>query len=148
MAVTRFGFSAKKLAPDFKRLSPLARLRELPRQNFPALMQAMVLLPLFGAAVYFICRDRFAEYLRSAARRRGNGSARRWAASLDRAAVERRGRLHGVRRRSIWSGSGAGIAQDLRMSQQEIRDEFKETEGNPQMKMRIRRLLRDRSAAT
>jgi flagellar biosynthesis protein FlhB len=34
--------------------------------------------------------------------------------------------------------------QDLRMSRQEIRDEFKETEGNPQMKMRIRRLVRDR----
>ena len=28
----------------------------------PALLQAMVLIPLFGAAVYFICRDRFAEY--------------------------------------------------------------------------------------
>ncbi|MBI2679538.1 MAG: EscU/YscU/HrcU family type III secretion system export apparatus switch protein [Candidatus Solibacter usitatus] len=62
MAVTRFGLSASKLTPDFKRLSPLARLKELPRQNFPALIQAMVLIPVFGAAVYFICRDRFAEY--------------------------------------------------------------------------------------
>jgi len=34
--------------------------------------------------------------------------------------------------------------RDLRMSHQEIREEFKETEGNPQMKMRIRRMLRDR----
>ena len=31
---------------------------------------------------------------------------------------------------------------DLRMSRQEIRDEFKQTEGNPQVKMRIRRLQR------
>jgi flagellar biosynthesis protein FlhB len=30
------------------------------------------------------------------------------------------------------------------MSRHDIREEFKETEGNPQMKMRIRRLLRDR----
>ncbi len=30
------------------------------------------------------------------------------------------------------------------MSRQEVREEFKETEGNPQMKTRIRRLLRDR----
>src|SRR2546423_983630 len=39
MTATKFGVSAKKLAPDFKRLSPLDRLRELPRQNFPALIQ-------------------------------------------------------------------------------------------------------------
>ena len=33
--------------------------------------------------------------------------------------------------------------KDLRMSKQEIRDEVKETEGNPQMKARIRRIQRD-----
>ena len=32
---------------------------------------------------------------------------------------------------------------DLRMSKQEIRDEMKENEGNPQMKVRIRRLQRE-----
>jgi flagellar biosynthetic protein FlhB len=35
-------------------------------------------------------------------------------------------------------------SKGLRMSKQEIRDEFKETEGNPQMKSRIRRIQRDR----
>jgi len=30
------------------------------------------------------------------------------------------------------------------MSRQEVREEFKESESNPQMKMRIRRLMRDR----
>jgi flagellar biosynthesis protein FlhB len=35
-------------------------------------------------------------------------------------------------------------SRDMRMSRHDIREEFKETEGNPQMKMRIRRLLRDR----
>ena len=34
--------------------------------------------------------------------------------------------------------------RDLRMSKQEIREEMKELEGNPQMKARIRRLQRDR----
>ena len=33
--------------------------------------------------------------------------------------------------------------QDLKMSKQEIRDEYKELEGNPMMKQRIRRLRRD-----
>jgi len=34
--------------------------------------------------------------------------------------------------------------KDLRMSKQEIRDELKESEGNPQIKSRIRRIQRDR----
>ena len=35
--------------------------------------------------------------------------------------------------------------QDLRMSKQEIREEMKDVEGNPQMKSRIRRIQRDRA---
>ena len=35
--------------------------------------------------------------------------------------------------------------RDLRMSKQEIKDEMKEMEGNPQMKARIRRIQRDRA---
>ena len=142
MAVTRFGLSATKLAPDIKRLSPLSKLRELPRQNFPALMQAMVLIPLFGATVYFICRDRFAEYF-----------------VLPLEGVES-GALQVVSSLSslLWKGASVFLlfglvdlvrqrrryAQDLKMSRQDVREEFKETEGNPQMKQRIRRLMRDR----
>src|SRR6185369_11804006 len=33
--------------------------------------------------------------------------------------------------------------KDLRMSKQEIQEEVKESEGNPQVKMRIRRIQRD-----
>src|SRR5579864_22060 len=142
LAVTRFGVSTKKLAPDVGRLSPLARLRELPRQNLPALIQAMVLLPLFGAAVYFICRNRFAEYF-----------------VLPLEGVETGVRQVGDSLATLlWNGAGVFMLfgsidlvrqrmryrRDLRMSRQEIRDEFKETEGNPQMKMRIRRIVRDR----
>src|SRR5580698_9842817 len=39
LVTTRFGFSLKKLAPDPGRLSPAAKLRELPRQNMAALLQ-------------------------------------------------------------------------------------------------------------
>jgi len=35
------------------------------------------------------------------------------------------------------------FAKKMRMSKQEVREELKETEGNPQIKMRIRRLQRD-----
>jgi flagellar biosynthetic protein FlhB len=36
-------------------------------------------------------------------------------------------------------------AAQLRMTKQEVREEAKDTDGNPQMKMRIRRLMRERS---
>ncbi len=47
----------------------------------------------------------------------------------------------------LWSGidyllQRQKLASDLRMSKQELRDEYKETEGNPTMKMRVRRLQR------
>jgi flagellar biosynthetic protein FlhB len=47
----------------------------------------------------------------------------------------------------LWSGMDyllqrQKLASDLRMSKQELRDEYKETEGNPTMKSRVRRLQR------
>jgi flagellar biosynthesis protein FlhB len=63
LVTTRFGFSLKKLAPDLSRLNPGARLRELPRQNLPALVQAAVLLPVFLWAVYVVARDRLEAFL-------------------------------------------------------------------------------------
>ena len=140
--VTRFGLSLKKISPDFKRLSALSRLRELPRQNIPAFIQALVMLPLFGAAVYYISRDHFAENF-----------------ALPLEGVELGARQVGASLITLlWRGAGLFMlfgsielvrmrrrySQDLRMSRQDIKEEFKETEGNPQMKMRIRRIMRDR----
>ena len=36
LLVTRLGVSLQKLSPDPKRLNPLSRIRELPKQNLPA----------------------------------------------------------------------------------------------------------------
>ncbi len=63
LGVTRMGVSLKKLAPNFQRLNPLSKLRELPRQNLPSLLQAVIMIPVFGAAVYFLVKDDFQSYL-------------------------------------------------------------------------------------
>jgi flagellar biosynthetic protein FlhB len=139
--VTRLGVSLKKLAPDPKRLNPANRLRELPRQNIPALLQALVMLPVFGSAVYFLVRDDFQGFLSLPLKSVTAGAAQvgasiqtlLWKASfvfLAFGAVD----LFRQKRR---------YQQDLRMSKQEIRDELKEVEGSPLMKQRIRRLRRD-----
>lgn len=139
--VTRLGVSLKKVAPDFKRLNPLARLRELPRQNLPALAQASVMLPVFAWVIYLLVRDDFDGFL----------SLPLKSASVGAAQVG--GAIHNL----LWKASGVFLVfgavdllrqkrryqRDLKMSKQEIRDEIKEIEGSPLMKSRIRRLRRD-----
>ena len=139
--VTRLGVSLKKLAPDPQRLNPAARLRQLPRQNIPALLQALVMLPVFGSAVYSLVRGNFETFLTLPLKSVATGAAQvgasiqtlLWKASfvfLVFGAVD----LFRQKRR---------YQQDLRMTKQEIRDELKEVEGSPLMKQRIRRLRRD-----
>ena len=63
LVVTGFGVSLKKMTPDWKRLDPLARLRQLPKQNLPALVQAALMIPIFGAAVYYLVMDNLTAFL-------------------------------------------------------------------------------------
>jgi flagellar biosynthesis protein FlhB len=138
---TRLGISLTKLAPDLKRMNPISRLKELPRRNLPAFLQALVLLPLFGFAVWAIAKENIDVYARLPL-----ASAQAGSQQLANSLVTLLWRagslflLFGIvdlfrqRRR---------FARDLRMTKQEIRDEVKETEGNPLIKQRIRRLQRD-----
>ena len=143
LITTQFGFSFKKLAPDLGRLNPAAKLRELPRQNLPALLQAVVLLPLFLWAVYVVARDHLEAFVALPL-----GSVEGGFALLTRSLMT-----------LLWKAAGVFLVfgvvdlyrqlqrhrRDLRMSKQEIKDEMKEMEGNPQMKARIRRIQRDRA---
>ncbi len=141
LAATKMGLSLQKVAPDFKRLNPLRKLRELPRQNLPSVVQAAVLIPMFGYAVYVIVRDSYETFFH-----------------LPLMGVEAGARLVGASiQQLLWKASAVflffGLVdfarqrrrynEDLRMSRQEVRDEAKESEGSPQIKQRIRRLQRD-----
>ncbi len=141
LLATRFGFSLKKLSPDFKRMNPMTKLRELPKQNIPALVQALLLLPVFGGAVYWIVKDRVDEYF-----------------LLPLGSVEGGAAVIGASLKNLlWKGAGVFIVfglvnlfrqqrrytKDMMMSRQEIKDESKDNDGNPQVKQRIRRLQRD-----
>lgn len=141
LAMTRMGFSLKRLAPDFKRLNPASRLGETFRQNRWALVRALVLLPLASLAIYCVARDNFAGYLRMPL----SGPAQGIRLLADS--------LMGL----LWKASAVFLAlglvdmmrqkrrytADLRMSRHEIREEAKELEGNPHVKLRIRRLQRE-----
>ena len=139
--VTRFGVSLHKVAPDFSRLSPLSRLRDLPKQNVPAFFQAAVMLPVFTASVYYLVRDNFTLFLTLPLQSTLTG------------AVAVGHTLESL----LWKASALFLIfgfvdlfrqkrryqQDLRMSKQEVRDELREVEGSQIMKARIRRIRRD-----
>jgi len=141
LITTQMGLSVSRLAPDFARLNPLKRLQELPRQNLPLLAQAIVFLPFFAATVYTLARNQLPTYMRLPLMGAEPG-ARTVANSI-----------LGL----LWKAAGLFILlgavdlfrqrrrflKDMRMSKQEIREESKDVEGNPQIKMRIRRMQRD-----
>ncbi len=143
LITTRFGLSLKKLAPEVGRLNPLSKLKELPRQNLPALLQGLVLIPVFLWAVYAIARDHIESFLTLPLR------------SVESAFEFVGGSLMGL----FWKAAALFLVfgavdlyrqmrrhkQDLRMTKQEIKEEVKDMEGNPQMKARIRRIQRDRA---
>jgi flagellar biosynthetic protein FlhB len=139
--VTGFGFSAGKLTPDFARLNPASRLSRMPQQNVMSAMQGIVLLPLFLYTVYIVLAEHTAEFL-----------------SIPLGSVESGALQVGLVIRDVMQKAAAAFVvlgaidlfrqkrrhnQEMRMSKQEVRDEHKEAEGNPQIKQRIRRLQRD-----
>jgi flagellar biosynthetic protein FlhB len=143
LATTRFGFSWSRLAPDLARFNPVSKLAELPRNNFPQVVQALLLIPLFLGAVYSLVRDRLEGFL-----------------ALPLASAESGARfLNATLMDLFWKAAVVFVVfgsvdlfrqlrrhkRDLRMSKQEIKEEFKELEGNPQMKAKIRRIQRDRA---
>jgi flagellar biosynthetic protein FlhB len=141
LGVTRLGVSLKKLSPDPKRLNPMSRLRELPKQNMSALVQAAVMLPVFTLTVYSLLKDNFGNYMAlplesvtaGSAQVAGSIQSLLWKAS---AVFVVFGAVDLLRQQKRYS-------QGLKMSKQDIRDEMKEVEGSPLMKQRIRRIRRD-----
>src|SRR5262245_19430131 len=102
------------------------KVRELPKRNFPALMQAVVMIPVFGLAIYYLVKDDFAGYLSLSLKSLPAGSAQ-VASSMESL---------------LWKASSLFVVfgfvdllrqqrrytKELRMSKQEIRDEVKEVE--------------------
>jgi flagellar biosynthetic protein FlhB len=141
LATTKMGISISKLTPDFKRLDPMKKISSLPGQNVPMLLQALFLLPIIGAAVYFEATENLGSFLELP-----------WMAAQSGAL--RVGSIIGT---LMWRAAGLFLVvgfvdliwqrrrymKQLRMSKQDLREESKEQEGNPHIKMRIRRLRRD-----
>jgi flagellar biosynthetic protein FlhB len=141
LATTGLGVSLSKLAPDVKRLDFLSRIKNLPGQNGPPFLQALALLPLIGLVVYHEIAGNLDAFLTLPWMSPQAGTLL-LAASV-KTLLWRVGALFLVAGLIDLFWQRRRYTRQLRMTKQEVREEAKEQQGNPQIKMRIRRIQRD-----
>ncbi|MDX2179288.1 MAG: EscU/YscU/HrcU family type III secretion system export apparatus switch protein [Bryobacteraceae bacterium] len=141
LGMTGFGIAGSKIAPDIERLNSLSRLKEMPSQNAVSALQSLALLAVFAGVLWMEMGEWIPAMLRLPLQ------------SLPTAFAVVGETLGDLLRKAtlIFAVLGAidlfrqrnRYFKGLRMSKQEIRDESKESEGNPMLKQRIRKLQRD-----
>src|SRR5665213_3050024 len=63
LAVTKMGFSFKKLMPDFSRLNPAGKIKNMATQGPAAVGQAAAMLIVFSATIYLIAKQNAEVFL-------------------------------------------------------------------------------------
>ena len=141
LAITQMGFSLKKLTPDLKRFNPMSRLKDMPGQNFKGVMEGLLLIVALGLAINAYYQANEETLLRLPFQPVVHGSME-----------------IGVMLQSLlWKASGLFVVfgavdlfrnyrkhmSSLKMSKEEIKQEYKQNEGDPQVRGRIKRLRRD-----
>lgn len=143
MTVSGLGMNLTKLGPNLARLNPLSRIKEMPRQNLSSCIQAAALLPVFLMALVLLAENHVTLLF---------GLSQQSVAGLALS-------IGGVFRELLWKAvlvflvvglidwfrQQSRYTKQLMMSKQEVKDEHKESEGNPQVKGKLRRMQRDMS---
>jgi flagellar biosynthetic protein FlhB len=141
LGTTKLGISVEKLMPDIKRLNPLKKLTSLPSQNLPIFLQALLLLPLVGAVVYYEASENLDSFLELP-----------WMGAQPAIA-----RIGSVIETLLWRAvmlfllvgicdllwQRSRYMKQLKMSKHEVKQEGKEQQSSPHIKQKIRRLQRD-----
>ena len=141
LAMTRLGFSLNKLTPQIRNFNPMGRLSGLPMQNLKSVAEAVFLIFTLTITVNSLYQDQASLFLRIPFQ------------SLVVTVSQIASAIDGL----LWKAAllfalfgSVDIAfqykrhmSKLKMTKQEVRDEHKRSEGDPQMKMRIRRMRRE-----
>lgn len=143
MATTQFGFATANLAPQLSRLSPMGRLKDYPAQAMRQLGQALVVLTLASLALYALAIHSYPVILswgRGGVASGLNGLASTAGDLLQKGAV-----VFAVLGLIDVARAYRRYHHDMMMTKQEIKEEMKDAEGNPEVKRKLRRLQRERS---
>jgi flagellar biosynthetic protein FlhB len=143
LAASRLGISGKKIAPDLQRLNPIPRLQELGSQNFSQFLRSALLLPLFLGVAAWLVWTHSQQFLFLPLLPWSQGVV--VAGESLRTLLERAMYVFLLLGLFDWFRQNQKYLKKLRMSKQDVRDEHKEVEGNPQIKAKVRRMQRDMS---
>ena len=141
MASTDMGFSFARLAPKLDRLNPAKKLKNLAGTNVASFIQSIVMIPVMFWITWTMLRDRLPDILRLPLMSIATASS--VGGLLIRDAMRKASLVLIVLGLVMLFRERGRYSKHLRMSKQDLRDELKETEGNPQIKARIRRIQRD-----
>lgn len=143
LLVSRLGISVKKLTPQFNRLNPFSRLKELPKQNLVTVGLAALLLPVFLWTVYLLVAANATKLLSLPSRSTAAGASVVFGMISDllyKATV-----VFLLVGAVDWYRQQSRYSKQLKMTKQEVKDEHKESEGNPQLKAKLRKMQRENS---
>lgn len=140
MAVTKLGFSVQRLTPNFGRLSPESKLKDLPGQNLESAIEAVALLAALTISIESLIEQNGAALLRLPLE--STSSAVAQIAALIDSLLWKAAALFFVFGSVDLIRQQRKYMSQLKMSKQEVKEENKRQEGDPQMKGRIRRLRR------
>jgi flagellar biosynthesis protein FlhB len=141
LSSTGFSFSLTRMLPKPTNFDVFQKLQSLPQKGLVSAIQAVALVAVFGATIYWIVTKSGERLLMIPL-------------SSFQVGLET---LRSLIMDLLWKAAALFLlfgfvdffrqkrkfSKQMRMSKQDIRDEAKENEGNPQTKMRIRRLQRD-----
>jgi len=141
LAITQLGFSLNKLTPQISNFSPMGRLSAMPMQNLKAVAEAFFLICALGLAINSYYREQTEIFLQIPFQ------------GLQFTTAQIASSIHGL----LWKAAGLFIlfgAVDvafqyqrymsrMKMTKQEVKEEHKRSDGDPQIKMRIRRMRRE-----
>jgi flagellar biosynthetic protein FlhB len=134
------GLAFSKIAPDLARLNPASRLLKMPSERLQQFAKSLLVLPLAGWMLWHVVREQSEALL-----------------SIDRSAIRAAvTHLFVSLSTALWFAAAVlalvaivdfawqrhKLSNLLMMTKQEV-NEHKEAEGNPEIKMRVRRLQRE-----
>lgn len=138
---TGFGFAPSKLAPDFSRLDPSSRLMQMPAERLQQFGKSLLVLPLAAWMIWHVMARETARLLPIDRSPLQSALAQAFASIFS--ALWFASAILGLVAVLDFAWQKRQHSNRLKMTKQEVKDENKESEGNPEIKMRVRRLQRD-----
>ena len=137
LAQTNFLWASKKIGFDFKRLNPLDGIKKIfSSQGLIELGRSLLKLVLIGYVVYIYLRDNYLEIIETGQISLGAAVERWGTLSID--LVIRVGSAYVVLAVADYAFQRWRFMRQLRMTKEEVKEEFKRSEGDPFLRGRIR----------